>query len=116
MANSTAKSPLPNKNVFNAVSSIASGSNTQVVVYTVPAGKTFFLDLIEFSGQNIATFQVVVNSSVEAQKETYFSGPLYGEFKFEKLKFTSGDVIELKVEHQRSETGDFNGRILGSEV
>lgn len=68
---------------------------------------------IEFSGQNIGTYEVIINSLVEGRRRTWFGGNLSGEFFYDSLTVTTGLVIELKVEHNRPMTGDFEGRILG---
>jgi len=105
---------LSNTNVFNEVTDVASGATVTVVTFTVPVGKKLLLSLIEFSGENIAEYEVFIDSSTEGKKLTYFSGPLAGDFFFNNLEISTGIVIELKVRNFRPETADFTGRILGT--
>lgn len=103
----------PRTNVFGEVSAVASGATVSVVTHTVPVGKTFLLELVEFSGENIADYELFVDGVKQAKKRTYFSGALSGEFFFGALTVTSGKVIDLKVENFRPSSADFEGRILG---
>lgn len=108
-------------NTFGQISSLASGSNTTIVSYTVPAGKTFFLQHCEVSGENIAVYTVEVASIVQALKRTYWGGSFNEEFKFDDenargLSVSSSGVVTVKVIHQSATTGDFDARILGVEV
>ena len=100
-------------NDFASISSLASASLTTVISYTVPAGKTFYLRMIEFGGGNIATYDVIIDSIPQARRRTYFGGSLSSEFFFDALTVAAGKVIELKVIHGRPMTADFEGRVLG---
>lgn len=105
---------LANTNVFNEVTAIVSGATVTIVTFTVPLAKKLFLSLIEFSGENIAEYEVFIDASIEGKKLTYFSGALFGDFFFNNLEITTGIVIELKVRNFRTETANFTGRILGT--
>lgn len=100
---------------FNEVNSVASGSLTDVVSYTVLPGSTIHLNKIDFSGDNIAKFSVDLNGTVIDKQRTYFGGALNGSFNFANgskgLLLNPGDVVTLKVIHSRPSAGDFNGRI-----
>jgi hypothetical protein len=102
-----------NVNEFNEITNVASGSTLVVVQYTVPPTKTFFLTQVEFSGENIATYEVYINNIRKGKKDTYFSGALYDDFFFNNLEVAAGIKIELRVTHDRPDTADFAGRILG---
>ena len=104
------------KNVFASISSVASGSNTTIQTYIVPVGKTDLLQLVEVSGTNIAQYEVLLNAVVIARKYTYFGNSLNDVFNFNSLKLLAGDVILVKVLHNRSNLGNFNSRIQVSEV
>jgi hypothetical protein len=82
----------------------------------VPPAKTFYLELIEFNGTNIAKFEVEINAIIQATKHTWFSGGLFGQFEFDNLLLSAGDVVKLTVLHMRPNVGDFYGRILGTEL
>jgi len=101
-------------NVFDDVLAVASSSTATVVSYTVPVGKTFFLLLAEFGGNNIATYEVIINNEVEGKKHTYFGGPLNDEIYFGHKKVLGGETVKIEVENFRPDVGDFFGRILGT--
>jgi len=107
--------------VYDEVTSLTSGILTDVVTYTVPAGKEAYLQRVTFNGQNIATYTLLNNAVTLNKLNTYFSGPLFGEFSFytasqEGLKLIAGDVITLKVIHSRPTMGDFHGMVQALEV
>ena len=107
------------KNVFGEQTSVASSSSVNIVSYTVPAGKTANLLLAEFSGNNIATYEVLLNSVVIARKRTWFNGPMHGEFLFlignDGTDLSAGDNLIIKVYNFRPTVGTFEGRLLISE-
>lgn len=103
-------------NTFSTVAAVASAATTDIVSYTVPVGKTFYLSYVEFSGENIADFEVLSGVTVIAKKRTYFGGQLSGEFLFERTRFAATTIVKLRVTHARPTTGDFEGRINGWEV
>mgnify|MGYP000857508316 CR=1 FL=1 len=100
---------------YNEVSSVASGVTTDVLTYTVPGTDTYFLSKIEYSGENVATYWVDINGSTVDKQRTYFGGALNGSFHFSDgtsgLAVSAGDMIKLRVVHQRPMVGDFNARI-----
>lgn len=105
------------KNIYNEVSSVASSTTTSIVTYTVPLGKKATLNLVEFTGSNIGTYEVRVNGSNIAKKRTWFNGNMSGEFNFSSFPnhgiiLSAGDIIRLRVTHDRPMVGDFEGRIL----
>jgi hypothetical protein len=117
-------SPVSNENIvteFNEAPSVASGSETSVVSYVVPAGKVAMLQRITYSGENVATYNLYVNSILKERMRTHFGGDLSGEMVFEGAseegpKYSTGDLIELKVLHTRPSVGSFNGRIQIMEI
>lgn len=100
-------------NIYNDSLAVAASSTVTIVSYTVPALKKLLLDLVEFNGCNIAEYRVKIGAVIEAQKWTYFSGPLNGEFFYNGLEITTGTTILLEVENFRPSVADFHGRILG---
>jgi len=103
-------------NIFNAISSVASGATNDIVTYTVPVGKTFALELVEFSGENIANYIIYVDTDIVAYRRTWFGGSISGEFTFEGYRIAAGKVITLKVNNFRPSSADFEGRILGGLI
>lgn len=103
------------KNIYNEITNLASGSLTTITTYTVPAGKSFRLMGIEASGSNIAEYTVTRNGANEAKKRSYFTD--YNvEFDFKGTEFLAGEVIAVKVEHNRSMVSDHEANIIGIEV
>lgn len=105
-------------NDFNNISSVPNSSLTNVLTYTVPALSTLKLCRIEVSGNNIATFEVWINGSLEARKRTIWGQGLNEEFIFETnlaggLVVPGGQVVQIKVIHFRPNPGDFEARLLG---
>lgn len=109
------------KNTYDEALAVASGSETDVVTYTVPVGKTASLQRVEFSGENIAQYRVYLNGSVIASRRTKQGGDLSGEFVFEGageegLPLAAGDVVRLTTLHGRPANGNFEGRIQVLEI
>ena len=109
-------------NTFGTASSVASSATAVVATYTVPVGKTFFLQRVEASGNNIATYSVEAASTEIAKKRTWFGGDISpGDFVFagpstKGLEYAAGTTIELKATNFRPSVGDFEGRIFGIEI
>jgi hypothetical protein len=102
-------------NEFDTITGLAKDTETTIVSYTVPAGKTFYFKQVEVSGTNRAKYKVLIDGNDEATKRTY--SPLFNEhFLFYNHKVTEGKVILVRVEHKRSSSGDFEARISGNEV
>ena len=107
---------------FGTASSVASSATAVVATYTVPVGKTFFLQRVEASGNNIATYSVEAAATEIAKKRTWFGGNISpDDFVFagpsvKGVEYAAGTTIELKVTNFRPSVGDFEGRILGVEV
>lgn len=105
-------------NLFNEISSVASASQTSVITYTVPVGKTFSLQFVEAGGDNIAKYEVFRDTTLIAKRRSYWGAGLDISFLFiqtnsQGLVFNAGEKIEVKVEHNRPNVADFNARIIG---
>lgn len=94
---------------FNAISAVASGISTEVITYTATDGDR--LVGVEFSGSNIAKFDLEIAGSPSAQYYTHF-GNLNGQNSFsDGLELVSGNVVRLTVVHNRPSLGDFSAKI-----
>lgn len=100
-------------NVFNNVNSVASGALTNIIQYTVPVDKVFYLKLVEVSGTNIARYDVLFDASINARKRTYYTR-YNEEFDFSRVQLTAGQVITIRVEHNSPMVGDFDARLTGN--
>lgn len=103
-------------NDFNDVTSVATSVLTTINTYTVPVGTTGIFKQVAVSGTNIAKYEVLLNGSVIDRAYTYFGAPLSVEFKFNDTTLAAGDIILVRVIHNRPNTGDFNARIQVQEV
>ena len=95
---------------------VASGSPTTILTYTVPFGDTASLQRIMAAGENVARFDILVNSTVISTKRTYFGGALNVDFSFntsngEGVHVNAGDVITVKVLHDRPYTAIFEATL-----
>jgi hypothetical protein len=101
------------KNIFNEISAVASGATVDIVSYTVPAGKSFFLESVEFDGQNVAEFSVEVDGEPIGKRRTHFAGGLSGQSFFGLFEIGEAKTVKLKVENHRPSVANFSGRING---
>lgn len=96
--------------VYGEVSGVASGITTMISSLVV--GASTYLQRVDFSGTNIAEYELVINGSTVDKKRTYFGGSLNDCFIFDQgLPVPAGQLIEVYVVHLRPMTGDFNARI-----
>ena len=107
--------------LYNEVTSVVSGILTTINTYTVPVGKTFYLNKVEVSGNNLAEYSVKFNSTVNAKKYTWYSN--FNE-KFDYItggnnqgfQLVAGTIVTITTIHNRPFVGSFNARIQGIEV
>lgn len=96
--------------LYLEVTGIVSGITTLVASYTAIANT--YLQKVEFSGTNIAEYELVIDGVTQDKKRTYFGNSLNGNFDFgQGLEVPSGDIIGVYVVHTRPDAGDFNARI-----
>ena len=99
---------------YAEVTGVATGVTTLINSYLASAGD--LLQKIEFSGTNIAEYELVIDGLTQDKKRTYFGNSLNGKFDFDNgLEVLVGQLIEVYVVHNRPTVGDFNARIQISE-
>ncbi len=98
-------------NTFNEVSAVASGVLTTITTYTVPALTMSNLQKISFAGTNIAKYEVLIDGFVIDRFYTYFSGSISDYLDFGNTPLTAGQIVLIRVLHNRPDIGDFNARI-----
>lgn len=97
------------KNVYNEVNSVASGVETLVLSYTALVDTK--IRQVDVSGENIATYTLLVNNVVIAKRRTYFTD-INTQFLFQVgYELTMGDVVEVKVLHNRPDAASFNSTV-----
>lgn len=100
--------------VYAEISSVPSSALTTILSYNV-IDDLVMLQTVSCSGDNIAQFDLLINSTVIARIRTEFT-KLNEELDFaygnaNGLNLNNGDVIILKVKHFRPYLGSFEGRI-----
>lgn len=100
---------------YNGISSLAGGALTNILSYTVPAGKTLQLHKVEVSGANTAKYQVEINSVVKGVRRTYW-GKFNADFEFNNFQVGEGLVVRVRVIHSRPMVADFDATLIGALV
>lgn len=106
---------------YNEVSSVASGVQTTIVSYTVPALKTAILERIDTAGQNVGRYDVFVNGVAFDTQITYFGGSFNALFEYstgtsDGFTLNAGDIVAVKILHTSVFVGNFTGRIQVLEI
>lgn len=95
---------------YAEVNGIITGVTTLINSYLASSGD--LLQKIEFSGTNIAEYELVIDGITQDKKRTYFGNSLNCSFDFNNgLVILVGQLIEIYVVHNRPTIGDFNARI-----
>lgn len=109
------------RSIFNEVLSVPSGFETLIVSYTVPIGSSAILERSDTSGDNVARFNVYLNGSAFDVQRTYFGGEFNAHFEYttgtsDGFVLNAGDILTVKVLHNRPFVGNFTGRIQVVEI
>ncbi len=105
-------------NEFAETAAIVANVVTNILTYAVPPTQELFITRIDVSGGNIATYEVYIDGDLVARKRTYFGGNLSESFDFSLssrrgLSVQAGDIIIVKVSHERPFTAVFEARLQG---
>lgn len=100
---------------YNGVTSISAAVSTDVLSYTVPVGKTLSLRSIDFSGSNIAKFDIEIGGSIKATKRTWWT-KFNGMVDFDEFNVSASTVIKVKVIHNSTAVGDFEATLRGQLI
>jgi hypothetical protein len=98
---------------YSDISSLASGTLTTILSYTVPVGKTLAMEKVEVSGCNVADYVVEVDGAIKGKRRTYF-GNFNADFDYKGLQVAAGLVVRVRVIHSRPTTGNFDASLIGS--
>lgn len=107
-------------NTFAEGVSALSGVETEVVAYTVPAGKSAKLLRVEFGGEAYGVFSLYKNGIKIGKYRTWWT--VFSDvFNFaggtaDGYPLLPGDVLSLKVLHNRTGANEFESRIQVVEV
>lgn len=102
-----------NFNEFQTVSAVPTTTPTLLFTYTVPVGKTLVMDLLKLGGDNVATFDIEIDSTIEGKGRIWHTS-YKDKIEFNGLTLIAGQKIEVKVNHNRPSVGAFEARLLGS--
>jgi len=95
---------------YAEITGVGMGVTSLIASYSITAATT--LQKIEYSGTNIAEYELVIDGATQDKRRTYFGSSLNGEFNFDEgLKLVNSQSIEIYVVHYRPTVGDFNIRI-----
>jgi hypothetical protein len=106
-------STLEVKGFYNSITGIVPSSETNII--TKVFSKVFYLSSIDLMGNNLATYKIYKNASLIMTRRTWWTD-FNEEVLFYNQKFEIGDTLEVKVIHNRPDNGDFEARIIGTEV
>jgi hypothetical protein len=100
---------------FNEVTSVAGGSTVTLLTYIVPVGKKLSFKSAHLSGDNIARYEISIDSQPILKARTYFTRynddlNLYG------LTVNSGSTISIEVNNYRNSISAFNATIFGELI
>ena len=101
---------------YNEVSGVVKSVLTTINTFIAPIGKTSFLQRVSAGGSNIAAYEVQVNGLTVEKRRTFFGAALTTDFEFigsaeSGLELAMGDVVTVKVIHERPKAGDFETKI-----
>lgn len=110
--------PNPNSTVVNTYNelNLAGGNTAFIVSYTVPVGMQAIFQRAQFSGENIARYDLFLNGTIQATARTNYAGDYTGEFNFTSgndsgMVFSAGQTIQVQVYNFRPSAASFEGRI-----
>lgn len=110
------------KNTYAEASAVPSGVETVIVQYVVSLVLTqALLQRISVSGENVARYQVFINNVVVDTRRTYYGGSFNEYFEFamssgDGYVLQPGDIVAVKVLHDRPSSGNFQSRIQALEI
>ena len=101
---------------YQEVAAVSPNVPTNIGRYVVPVGNKAALQRILVSGENVARYDVTINSASVATKRTYFGGSLNAVFEFsgpngEGISLNSGDVVIVQTTNSRPYSATFESTI-----
>lgn len=98
---------------FNEDASVLQNDPTDLVSYTVPVGKVFYLDQISVSGEGYGKFTVSIAGSINKVKRTSWGDGFNADFKYNSFKVLAGETILVIIDNCGEDTAPFEGTIEG---
>lgn len=100
-------------NPFNAIDDVPPDIETEILLYTVPVGKSLSLSEVEGSGENRGTYTLYLNGVPLARQRTWW-GKFNMHMPFSGYKALANDEISLTILHTSDSDAPFDGRIIGA--
>lgn len=110
------------KNTYGEASAVPPSVETTIVTYMVPMLlSNALLQRVSVSGTNVGRYRVFLNGVVIDTRRTYYGGNFSEYFEFamgsaDGTVLQPGDVVTVKILHDRVYVGDFQGRIQALEI
>jgi hypothetical protein len=106
---------------YGEVIGVSGGVTTQLVTYTVPAGYEAIIQRCQLSGENIARYDLLINSTVVDTVRTYYGSDLTERFDWTTGNnsgyiVNAGSTISVQVLHNRPYSGTFEARLQVLQV
>lgn len=103
-------------NEYQEATAVATGVETNVLVFVVPASPIFHAVRFEFGGGNIGTYKLYFGSNVQAQYVTWWNTGMNGFWDFKSgimggVKVDGGTQIRVTVLHNRPYVANFYSRM-----
>lgn len=103
-------SGLTTKNIFNEITSVATGITSTIATYIAIADTKLLK--VDVGGTNVAAYEILIGGMLSAKKYTFFQS-LNETFDFKNgLPVLLGEQILIRVTHNRPDLGDFSTNIL----
>jgi hypothetical protein len=97
---------------YGEVLALAAASTSNIVSYTVPVGKVFYIESFTGSGENLADYEMTLDGVTIDKTRTYYTDLAFTLPQGYK-KCTAGQVIVLKVTNFQPTSSNFEGKIIG---
>lgn len=101
-------------NFYGEITSVPSNVATIIMSYTMLNDGV--INQVEVAGTNIATYEILIGTSVIDKAYTYFGSSMNHSFNMGMgYSVAAGQVIGIRVTHTRPSVGDFNTRLQITE-
>lgn len=101
--------------VYAEVDSVAMGASSNIISYTVPAGKTFTFSTVNVSSTSICSFEVDINSVAIGVMRISYGANYNDVFDYTGYSVPTGTVILIQgTNFSQNDLATFNVTLIGS--
>lgn len=105
------------KSQYDEVTNVVAGVTTTVLTHTFSPTINTSIKSVSVSGDNVATYELFIDSVLIEKQRTYFGGSLNAMLDFYQGQSVGlGSVLEIKAHHQRPMVGSFNATLKYTEA